>query len=161
MSRTQARQRHWRHVQAPIRTQVQEKSGSEFQRSMGEWQNFVADVRAYYDVDMSAVTSDYEQEQREYLLHTACWSDVHPGNVLGQTAVIKHMDLVEVSLDEVKAPIISSFSMLVTRQGPVTGLAGFFDTAFKGSTANPVEYEVRTDHWLVHYDHYMLHVLQR
>ena len=109
---------------------------------MGEWQNFVADVRAYYDVDMSAVTSDYEQEQREYLLHTASWSDVHPGNVLGQTSVIKHMDLCEVGLEEVKAPIASSFSMLVTRQGPVTGLAGFFDTAFKGSKGNPVENEV-------------------
>ena len=32
--------------------------------------------------------------------------------------------------------------MLVTRQGPVTGLAGFFDTAFKGSKGNPVENEV-------------------
>jgi hypothetical protein len=131
-------------VQVPIRTQVQEKSTAEFQRSMGEWQNFVADVRAYYDVDMSAVTADYEQEQREYLLHTACWSDVHPGNILGQTSVIKHMDLVKVGLEEVKAPINSSFSMLVTRQGPVTGLAGFFDTAFKGSPGNPVEYEVCT-----------------
>jgi hypothetical protein len=109
---------------------------------MGEWQNFVSDVRAYYDVDMAAITKDYEQEQLEYLLQTACWSDVHPGNLLGQTSVIKPMDLATVSLDEVKAPIKSSFSMLVTRQGPISGLAGFFDTCFKGSQDNPLENEV-------------------
>lgn len=82
------------------------------------------------------------QEQKEYLLQTACWSDVHPGNVLGQPAVVKSFDLATVPLKEIKAPIRSKFTMLVTRQGPVSGLAAFFDTAFKGSATNPAETEV-------------------
>lgn len=82
------------------------------------------------------------QEQKEYLLQTACWSDVHPGNVLGQPAVVKSFDLARIPLEDIKAPILSKFTMLVTRQGPVSGLAAFFDTAFKGAEDNPAETEV-------------------
>lgn len=82
------------------------------------------------------------QEQKEYLLQTACWSDVHPGNVLGQPAVVKAFDLAAVPVEEIKAPIRSKFTMLVTRQGPVSGLAAFFDTAFRGSNSHPAETEV-------------------
>lgn len=69
---------------------------------------------------------------------------MHPGNVLGQPAVVKSFDLAKTPLEEIKAPICSKFTMLVTRQGPVSGLAAFFDTAFKGSEGNPAETEVWT-----------------
>jgi hypothetical protein len=100
-------------------------------------------VCRYYDVDMSCLTTDFEAEQREYLHQTATWTDIHPGNLLGQAALIKSMDLAKISLEEVKAPIKHSFEMLVTRHGPITGLAGFFDCAFKGSENNPTEDAVR------------------
>lgn len=67
---------------------------------------------------------------------------MHPGNVLGQPAVVKCFDLARIPLEDVKAPIVSKFTMLVTRQGPVSGLAAFFDTAFKGAEDNPAETEV-------------------
>ena len=129
-------------VQAPIHAVSHQRSRIDFYRSMGDWQDFLADMRSKYAVNLAAITPDYEQEERDSLLHTATWSVVDPGNVLGQTAVAKEMDLGDVALEDVKAPVASSFSMEVTHQGPVTGLAGFFDTAFRGSKGNPVETEV-------------------
>jgi hypothetical protein len=111
-------------------------------RALGEWNNFVEDVQAYYDVDLSCITKEYESEQREYLHQTASWSDVHPGNLLGKSAVIKEFDLRTISLEEVKGPIRSEFVMHVTRPGLIQGLAGFFDSSFKGSPANPTDQEV-------------------
>jgi protein arginine N-methyltransferase 1 len=129
-------------MQAPIRTNTTEKSLHEHHRCLDEWHNFVREIRAYYDVDLACLTKDYEAEQREYLQHTATWSDVHPGNLLGKTAVIKHFDLSTITLEEVKAPIRSSFEMLITRPGPIHGFAGFFDVTFQGSHENPADQEV-------------------
>jgi type I protein arginine methyltransferase len=129
-------------MQAPIRSNTTEKSHHEHHRCLDEWHSFVREVRAYYDVDLACLTKDYELEQREYLQQTASWSDVHPGNLLGKTAVIKHFDLSTISLEEVKAPIHSHFELLITRPGPIHGLAGFFDVAFRGSLQEPADQEV-------------------
>ena len=133
----------WGRVQAPIRTNATEKNHNEHMRSLDEWNNFVGEVRAFYDVDLRCLTKDFESEQRDYLLQTATWSDVHPGNLLGQSAVLKEFDLQTISMEEVQAPIRSTFELLVTRPGPIQGLAGFFDATFRGSLQQPAEQEAR------------------
>lgn len=130
-------------VQAPIRTNATEKNHNEHLRSLDEWNNFVGEVRAFYDVDLRCLTKAFESEQRDYLLQTATWSDVHPGNLLGQSAVLKEFDLQTISMDEVQGSIRSSFELLVTRPGPIQGLAGFFDATFRGSLQQPAEQEAR------------------
>ena len=146
-ARARARCSTFHHVggalQAPIRTQLPEKNSHEHERSLGEWHAFTEDVRSYYDVDLTCMTRDYEQEQHEYLHQTASWSDVHPGNLLGKTAVIKTFDLRTIGLDDVKGAISADFELLVTRTGPIQGLLGFFDSSFEGSPENPTEHKVR------------------
>lgn len=48
-------------LQAPIRTQLQDKNINDFHRSMNEWGHFVEDVRSFYDVDLSCVSADFEK----------------------------------------------------------------------------------------------------
>ena len=135
-------------MQAPIRSQLPEKNGSELLRCMGEWGHFVEDVRAFYDVDLACLAPAYEAEQREYLQQTAAWSDVHPGNMLGKIAVLKEYDLRTISLEEARGPIKCKFDMLVTRPGPVQGFVGFFDAFFEGSPQCPADHKARSRHAL-------------
>jgi len=183
---------HARILMAPIRTNLTESRGAEYARALDEWGAFVADVKAYYDVDMSCVTPDFDvrvegwprgracgvsqdgprcslnlcpsahplpalvhptpssrplppttllpalqREQRDYCVNTASWTDVHPGQMLGHAAVLKEYDLGQVSLEEIKAPLHSTFSLPVARSGPIQGFVGFFDTSFRGSPQNP------------------------
>ena len=51
---------HARILMAPIRTQMTETRTAEFRKATHEWGNFVADMRAYYDVDLSCVSPDFE-----------------------------------------------------------------------------------------------------
>lgn len=133
---------HARIFLAPIRTQLTDQRAAEFQRSLHDWGGFVADMRAYYDVDLSCVTPDFETEQQEYCVQTAQWTDVHPGNLLGQSAVLQEYDLATVTIDEIKQPMRAAFKMQVTRPGPIQGFVGYFDTSFKGSIQNPTDVEV-------------------
>ena len=132
---------HARILMAPIRTQMTETRAGEFQKAIQDWSGFVGDMKAYYDVDLSCVTPDFEIEQRDYCVNTASWTDVHPGQMLGHAAVLKEYDLATVTIEEIKAPMHSTFQLPVARAGPIQGFVGFFDTSFKGSPQNPVQVE--------------------
>jgi protein arginine N-methyltransferase 1 len=133
---------HARILMAPIKTQLTETREAELQRATSEWGAFNQDMMAYYDVNLSAVNDDFAAEQREYCIQTAQWTDVHPGQLLGQASVLKEYDLKTVTLEEIAAPMHTAFEMSMARPGPVSGWVGFFDTAFKGSPQNPTQTEV-------------------
>lgn len=133
---------HARILMAPIKTQLTETREAELQRAVSEWSAFNSDMMAYYDVNLAAVNEDFAVEQREYCIQTAQWTDVHPGQLLGQATVLKEYDLATVTIEEIVAPMKSEFEMTMARPGPVSGWVGFFDTAFKGSPQNPTQQEV-------------------
>jgi len=57
--------------------------------------------------------------------------------LVGEPAVIKEYDLKTVTLEELKAPLTSTFRMRWTVEGPVEGFCGWFDTDFRGSVETP------------------------
>ena len=48
---------------------------------------------------------EYRDEQKEYYLSTAAWSDVHPSQLAGPPACIKEYDLLTVTVAELEAPL--------------------------------------------------------
>ena len=63
---------------------------------------------------------------------------VHPESLVGEPAVVKAYDLKTVTLEELKAPLVSDFRMRLNAEGPVEGFCGWFDTDFHGSEEMPV-----------------------
>lgn len=48
---------------------------------------------------------EYRDEQKDYYLSTAAWSDVHPSQLAGPPACIKEYDLLTVTVAELEAPL--------------------------------------------------------
>ncbi len=60
---------------------------------MRGWQEFAQDMRQFYSVDMSCLSSHYRMEQEEYYAQTSAWTDVHPAQMLGSPTCFKKYDL--------------------------------------------------------------------
>ena len=69
------------------------------------WAEFTQDILQNYDVDMSCLDISYRQEQEEYYLETSTWADIHPSQLLGPPCCFKEYDLLNVSLEELTAPL--------------------------------------------------------
>ena len=128
---------HARLYMAPIRTNITSQRNHAFMNSMENWADFIHDMKTYYDVDMDCLSEDFHKEQLDYYKRTATWADVHPKQLLGEPALIESYDLKTASLEELKAPLKSKFSMKILEHGSVEGFVGYFDTEFRGSTETP------------------------
>lgn len=129
---------HARMFMAPIRTNLTSQRNHAFINAMENWGDFLHDMKSYYNVDLECLSEDFRKEQIDYYKRTASWADVHPSQVIGEAALIKSYDLKSVTLEELKAPLQSSFTMKITEHGSVEGFVGYFDTEFKGSAESPV-----------------------
>ena len=131
---------HARMYMAPVRTTLTASKNLAFLNSMEDWSGFIRDMKSYYNVSMESLSEDYRREQLEYFTRTGQWADVHPESLIGEPAVIKSYDLETVTLEELKAPLMSEFSMGLDTDGPVEGFCGWFDTDFSGSEEMPAEW---------------------
>lgn len=130
---------HARMFMAPIRTPLTNQRQADYKGALYGWEEFLLDMKQYYEVDMTCLSSDYDKEQKEYYCKTAAWTDIHPSQLLGLPALIKSYDLRSLSLEELKAPLHASFAMNITENGSIDAFAGFFDTEFKGSPEHPAD----------------------
>lgn len=128
---------------APISSSVLGQRVHEFQGSMEGWAEFLHEMRDFYGVDLDVLSDSFRDEQKEYYMQTAQWTDTHPAQMRGPPGLFKMYDLHTLSLDELKAPLVASFKMSVVDPGPIEALCGFFDVWFRGSTQNPTDVEVR------------------
>ncbi|KAI8105636.1 hypothetical protein M9434_000218 [Picochlorum sp. BPE23] len=133
---------HARLYMAPIRTNLTSQRSFAFMNSMENWASFVSDMHNYYGVDLDCLSEDFRKEQMEYYKSTASWADVHPSQVIGEAALIKSYDLKTVTLEELKAPLKSTFTMKITDHGSIEGFVGYFDTDFRGSPQSPADLPV-------------------
>lgn len=128
---------HARIFMAPIRTNLTSQRKHAFLNAMENWGEFIHDMRSYYNVNLDCLSEDFRKEQQEYYTMTASWADVHPSQVIGEPALIKSYDLKTVTLEELKAPLQSRFTMKIRDHGSLEGFVGYFDTEFKGSLETP------------------------
>ncbi|KAK2973635.1 hypothetical protein RJ640_029627, partial [Escallonia rubra] len=76
------------------------------------------DTHNYYGVDMSCLTKSFSEEQKKYYLQTSLWNNLHPNQVVGTAAIIKELDCLTATVDDilnVQASIKSSINAGDTR----------------------------------------------
>ncbi|KAJ8751584.1 hypothetical protein K2173_016831 [Erythroxylum novogranatense] len=128
---------HARMWMAPIRSGLGEKKKSDYVEAMDDWYGFMEDTKTHYGVDMSILTKSFEEEQRKYYLQTSLWQNLHPHQVIGTTAVVKEIDCLTATVNDI-LEVRSNFSSSVTLENSrLCGFAGWFDVHFRGSGNDP------------------------
>ncbi|CAL5438675.1 unnamed protein product [Camellia sinensis] len=128
---------------APIRSGLTNQKMSDYEGSMDDWFYFLDQTKTYYGVDMSVLTKPFAEEQKKYYLQqTSLWNNLHPNQVIGTAAIIKDIDCLTATVNDIlnlRASILSSISSEETR---LCGFAGWFDVHFRGSKENPAQQEI-------------------
>ncbi|ERN03593.1 protein arginine N-methyltransferase PRMT10 [Amborella trichopoda] len=133
---------HARMWVAPIRSGLVEQKQSDYDSAMSDWFNFVTDTDAYYGVDMSVLTKPFRKEQNKYYLQTSLWNNLHPDQVIGTPAVIKEIDCLTATVDDIRNVQAEFTSSITIERSRLCGFAGWFDVHFLGSPANPAKNEI-------------------
>ncbi|CAI9298428.1 unnamed protein product [Lactuca saligna] len=133
---------HARMWLAPIRSGLADHKMSDYEGSMDDWHGFLKETEAYYGVNMSVLTKPFSQEQKKYYLETSVWNSLHPNQVVGTPAILKEIDCLKVTVEEI-LKVEANISSLVTKEDTrLCGFGGWFDVHFKGSEENPAESNV-------------------
>ncbi|GLT98476.1 hypothetical protein SLE2022_159800 [Rubroshorea leprosula] len=126
---------------APIRSGLADKKENDYEETMDDWRSFVHETKNYYGVDMSVLTKPFEEEQNKYYLQTSIWNNLHPHQVIGTAAVVKEIDCLTASVDDIRQ-FTSTFLSSVTFESRLCGFGGWFDVHFRGRVENPAQQEI-------------------
>ncbi|GAQ79601.1 protein arginine methyltransferase [Klebsormidium nitens] len=147
---------HARMWLAPIKSGMGEHKMQDYEASMNDWVHFTQNTRHAFGVDMSTLSNSYREEQVKYFLQTSLWQSLYPSQVVGQPALVKEIDCLTVTLDDVKA-VSANFQLPVfDGETRVSGFAGWFDVRFQGSPSQAADETVElttapsindTTHW--------------
>jgi hypothetical protein len=66
-------------------------------------------------------------------LQTSLWQSLYPSQVVGEPAMIKEIDCLTVTLEDVKEVAANYRLPLFNKEDRVSGFAGWFDVQFKAS----------------------------
>jgi protein arginine N-methyltransferase 1 len=138
---------HARMLLAPMRSSAGRKKEDEMADQREGRADFCANTRERFGVDMSALTSAFVEEQRQYFLQTSSWVDVQPSQLVGEPAVLCSFDLHSVTIEDIRRPK-ADFRLTLGDTGVSAGVdafCGWFDVAFAGSEASPAETRVELD----------------
>lgn len=133
---------HARMWVAPIRSRLVDQKMNDYDAAMEDWCSFVDETKHSYGVDMSVLTGPFTEEQKKYYQQTSLWNSLHPEQVIGTPAIVKEIDCLTATVDEiltVKANFSSLISMENTR---FCGFAGWFDVHFRGRGEDPAKNEI-------------------
>ncbi|XVF88425.1 hypothetical protein PTKIN_Ptkin19aG0050200 [Pterospermum kingtungense] len=133
---------HARMWVAPIRSGLVDHKKKDYEETMDDWYAFLENTKDYYGVDMSVLTRPFSEEQEKYYLETSLWNNLHPQQVIGTAAVIKEIDCLTATVDDillVRSTFSSAISMEHTR---LCGFAGWFDVHFRGRVEDPAQQEI-------------------
>ncbi|XWS17175.1 hypothetical protein CRYUN_Cryun33cG0045500 [Craigia yunnanensis] len=127
---------------APIRSGLVDQKKNDYEGTMDDWYGFLEDTKKYYGVDMSVLTRPFSEEQEKYYLQTSLWNNLHPQQVIGTAAVIKEIDCLTATVNDilqVRSTFSSAISIEHTR---LCGFAGWFDVHFRGRRDDPAQQEI-------------------
>ncbi|KAJ0816142.1 putative methyltransferase [Helianthus annuus] len=133
---------HARMWLAPIRTEIADQKLNEYEGCMNDWLGFVTETKSCYGVDMSVLTKPFSEEQKKYYLQNSMWNNLDPDQVIGTGAILKEIDCLTVTVDDI-LKVEASISSTINKEDTwLCGFGGWFDVHFKGRTENPAECEV-------------------
>eukprot|EP00878_Enallax_costatus_P003929 GHUV01004149.1.p1 GENE.GHUV01004149.1~~GHUV01004149.1.p1 ORF type:complete len:319 (+),score=88.94 GHUV01004149.1:106-957(+) len=134
---------HARMYLAPMRTSSAASRVNDFQNSMYGWSEFLREMKGYYQVDLDCLSEAFRTEQKEYYLNTSAWGNVHPTQLLGPGVAFKKYDLLNVTLEQLKADLAADVDLPMVDGGPIDAFCGWFDVDFQGSPEHPADEAVR------------------
>ncbi|TYZ61609.1 hypothetical protein PybrP1_008388 [[Pythium] brassicae (nom. inval.)] len=117
------------------------KRFSEFSGAMDGWRSFVERTKSTWGVDMSVLGGAFKKEQEQYSLRTSAWAELGPNDLIGDEVEIASWDLKTCTLEDIKG-VAAPFSFAISSMSRFGGIAGWFDTDFKGCAENPALKEV-------------------
>ncbi|WJZ98062.1 hypothetical protein VitviT2T_016617 [Vitis vinifera] len=133
---------HARMWMAPIRSGLVDQKKNDYEGSMNDWLCFVNETKNDYGVDMSVLTKPFSEEQRKYYLQTSLWNNLHPHQVVGTAAIIKEIDCLTATVDDI-CEVRSNFSSSILIENTrLCGFGGWFDVHFRGRSDNPAQQEI-------------------
>ncbi|PKA64559.1 Protein arginine N-methyltransferase PRMT10 [Apostasia shenzhenica] len=130
---------HARMWVAPVRSGLGDQKMNDFESAMRDWYSFVNETETNYGVNMNVLTKAYHEEHEKYYLKTSLWSNLHPNQIVGTPAVIKEIDCLSATVDEIRS-VASKFSLPITiDRTRISAFAGWFDVHFRGSMQEPAK----------------------
>jgi protein arginine N-methyltransferase 1 len=121
-----------------------EENAEAFQEAMGDWSRFLKMIKRDFNLDMSPLSKDFEDENREYYLNQAYYRNLRGDQVLAENTRTTALDLSTVTVDELRV-IRESFEMTAAHRGEVTALGSWFITDFRGGRDCPTKRQVSLD----------------
>lgn len=67
---------------------------------------------------------------RFILLQSSIWNNLHPNQVIGQPAVIKEIDCLTATVDEIRE-VRTQVTLPISLEARLSALAGWFDVHFR------------------------------
>ena len=104
---------------------------------MADWKDFAKSMQSNYNIKMDSLTDTYDKEQADYFIHSGLWTELSPEHLVGQSTVMKTLDLNTCTLEDAEAVDQLRYSMRIPFPTKVSGFAGWFTTDFAGSDSNP------------------------
>lgn len=109
---------------------------------MDDWYAFTDETYGKYNVDMSCLGEAYEREQKEYFVLSAMWCELSGEAVIGEPVQVKALDMHTCTIADSLGVDNATFEFTAPETSVVSGFAGWFDTHFNGSEANPAPNKV-------------------
>jgi len=117
------------------------------------WEGFGEWMANGNGINVAGLTEFFHREQHEYLLQSAQWCQLRQSEVIGDEFDVKAFDLHTITVAELKE-IETTFKTVCSEDAEMNAWGGWFDTDFKGSTAEPAQQPVTlttepesTTHW--------------
>ncbi|KAM0944871.1 putative methyltransferase [Dioscorea sansibarensis] len=126
----------------PIRSGLSEQKMNDLENAMSDWHCFVDEMESQYGVNMNVLTKPYQEENEKYYLKTSLWNNLHPNQVIGTPAIIKEIDCLTATIDEIRELHVKFSLRINLDRTRLSGFAGWFDVHFRGSLQNPAKNEV-------------------
>ncbi|XP_044470977.1 protein arginine N-methyltransferase PRMT10-like [Mangifera indica] len=134
---------HARMWMAPIRSGLGDQKRNDYEGSMDDWYSFVHDTKTSYGVDMNVLTKPFSEEQKKYYLQTSLWSNLHPNQVIGTSAIVKEIDCSTATVNDIIEVRTNLLSSIIGERTRLCGFAGWFDVHFRGSKVDPAQKEIK------------------
>lgn len=112
--------------------------------SMADWKRFQRATKADFNLDMSALSSQFKKENREYYLNRAYYCNLRGDQVVAQNVKTTEFDINTITVSELRV-IRENFSMNVSYSGELTALACWFATDFRGGKDCPTKRLITLD----------------
>ena len=65
----------------------------DYTQTLQEWRTFTTETKAKYDIDLSCLSRQYDEEQKQYFLLSSCWAELDASQVISTPVIVHDIDM--------------------------------------------------------------------